>query len=77
MEAAVASDPQITVRDSVVRLIRGDITELDVDAFVFYAQSDLALGSGFGGMITVRGGASVQKELDEMAPVADLEAFNA
>ena len=74
MEAAVASDPQITVRDSVVRLIRGDITELDVDAFVFYAQSDLALGSGFGGMITVRGGASVQKELDEMAPVADLEA---
>ncbi len=74
MEAAVASDPQISVRDSVVRLIRGDITELDVDAFVFYAQSDLALGSGFGGMITVRGGASVQKELDEMAPVADLEA---
>jgi len=74
MEAAVASDPQVTIRDSVVRLIRGDITELEVDAFVFYAQPDLALGSGFGGMITVRGGASIQKELDEMAPVADLEA---
>ena len=74
MEAAVASHPQVTVRDSVVRLIKGDITELEVDAFVFYAQPDLALGSGFGGMITVRGGASIQKELDEMAPVPDLEA---
>ncbi len=74
MEAAVVPDPQVTIRDSVVRLIRGDITQLDVDAFVFYAQTDLALGSGFGGMITVRGGASVQKELDEMAPISDLEA---
>jgi len=74
MEAAVASDPQVTIRDSVVRIIRGDITELEVDAFVFYAQPDLALGSGFGGMITVRGGASIQKELGLMAPVADLEA---
>jgi len=72
MEAAVVSDPQIKIRDSVVRLVRADITELEVDAFVYYAQADLVLGSGFGGMITVRGGAGVQKELDEMAPVAEL-----
>ena len=52
-----------------VRLIRGDITELDVDAFVFYAQPDLALGSGFGTAISVRGGPSIQKELDELGPV--------
>jgi len=74
MEAAVASDPQVTIGGSVVKLVRGDITELEVDAFVYYARSDLALGSGFGGMITVRGGASIQKELDELAPVADTEA---
>jgi len=74
MEAAVASDPHVRIRDSVVRLVKGDITELEVDAFVFYAQSDLALGSGFGGMVTVRGGASIQKELNALAPVADLEA---
>jgi O-acetyl-ADP-ribose deacetylase (regulator of RNase III) len=74
MEAAVMSDPQIKFGDTVVRLMKGDITELEVDAFVFYAQSDLALGSGFGGMIAVRGGASVQKELDELAPVPHLEA---
>ncbi|MCJ7628527.1 MAG: macro domain-containing protein, partial [Longimicrobiales bacterium] len=74
MEAAVASDPQVTIRDSVVRLVKGDITELEVDGFVFYAQPNLALGSGFGGMITIRGGAAIQKELDQLAPVAELEA---
>lgn len=74
MEAAVASGPQVEFGNSVVRLVRGDITELEVDAFVFYAQPNLALGSGFGGMIAVRGGASVQKELDGLAPVAELEA---
>jgi O-acetyl-ADP-ribose deacetylase (regulator of RNase III) len=74
MEAAVMSDPQVKFGDTVVHLMKGDITELEVDAFVFYAQSDLALGSGFGGMIAVRGGASIQKELDELAPIGYLEA---
>ncbi len=74
MESALLSGPLVNVNDSVVRLVRGDITELEVDAFVFYAREDLALGSGFGGMITVRGGPSVQKELDELAPVAPLQA---
>lgn len=74
MEAVVASDPTLTFGDCLVRLVRGDITELEVDAFVFYAQPDLALGSGFGGMIAVRGGAAIQKELDEMAPIAEMEA---
>lgn len=74
MEATVASDPQVVIGDSVVRLVREDITEIEVDAFVYYARPDLALGSGFGGMIAVRGGASIQKELDQMAPVEPLEA---
>lgn len=77
MESSVLSDPRTVIRDSVVRLIRGDITELEVDAFVFYAQPDLALGSGFGGAIAVRGGPSVQKELNEMVargPIATGEA---
>ncbi|MGD8867120.1 MAG: macro domain-containing protein [Gemmatimonadales bacterium] len=68
MTNAVAEGIQIA--DCIVRLIKGDITDLDVDAFVFYAQSDLTLGSGFGGAIAVRGGPSVQKELETLAPVA-------
>ena len=75
MEAAVASDPQVTIGGTVVHLNRDDITEAEVDGFVFYAQNDLGLGSGFGGMIAVRGGASIQKELDEMSPVGDLEVI--
>ncbi len=59
---------------SVVRLIKDDISDLEVDAFVFYAQSDLALGSGFGTAITVRGGASIQKELDALSPVEPCDA---
>ncbi len=62
------------VNQSVVRLVKGDVTELEVDAFVFYAQHDLALGSGFGGAIAVRGGPSVQKELDELGPLEAGEA---
>jgi O-acetyl-ADP-ribose deacetylase (regulator of RNase III) len=57
------------VKDSVIRLMIGDITDIDVECFVFYAQSDLKLGSGFGGAIAVRGGPSVQKELDILAPI--------
>ena len=57
------------INERVVRLIRGDITDLEADAFVYYAQPDLALGSGFGGAVAMRGGPAVQKELDEMGPV--------
>ncbi len=56
------------IRNSTVRLIKGDITDLEVEAFVFYARSDLKLGSGYGNAIAVRGGPSIKKELDLMAP---------
>lgn len=53
-----------------VRVTCGDITELEVDGFVFFARPDLKLGSGFGGTIARRGGSSIQKELREMVPQA-------
>lgn len=56
------------IRNSILRLIKGDITDLEVEAFVFYARSDLKLGSGYGNAIAVRGGPSIKKELDELAP---------
>lgn len=62
------------INRTVVRLTKDDITDIEVDAFVFYAQADLALGSGFGTAISVRGGPTVQKELQELAPVATGEA---
>ena len=42
------------IHNSTVRLVKGDITELEVQAFVFYAQHDLQLGSGYGNVITLR-----------------------
>jgi len=54
------------INQSDFRLIKDDLTALDVEAFVFYAQSNLALGSGFGNAISMRGGPSIKKELDEL-----------
>jgi O-acetyl-ADP-ribose deacetylase (regulator of RNase III) len=49
--------------------VKDDITTLDVESFVYYARSDLNLGSGLGGAITVRGGPSIQEELTKLAPI--------
>ncbi len=57
------------IHNSTVSLVKGDITLLEVQAFVFYAQHDLQLGSGFGTAITLRGGPSIQEELTPLAPI--------
>ena len=67
MPEAVADETRIN--RTVLRLIKEDLTMLDVDAFVFYAANDLALGSGFGTAVSVRGGPTVQEELEKLAPV--------
>jgi len=59
----------LQVGNSIIRLVKDDITTLDVESFVYYARSDLNLGSGLGGAITVRGGPSIQAELTKMAPI--------
>lgn len=62
------------INQTSVRLEMGDVTELDSDAFVFYARSDLQLGSGYGTAIMVRGGPEIKKELESLAPVQTGEA---
>ena len=74
MPPAVADAPTVTFNGTVVKLIIDDLTALDVEAFVFYAEESLALGSGYGTAISNRGGPSIQKALDELAPVATTEA---
>ena len=69
LTAAQAASRPIPVGRGTLCLVRDDITTLDVDAFVFYAQPDLALGSGFGTAISSRGGPSIQKELDRLDPI--------
>jgi O-acetyl-ADP-ribose deacetylase (regulator of RNase III) len=62
-------DDRLEIGNSVIKLVRGDISDLDVESFVYYARSDLKLGSGHGGAITVRGGPQIQEELDKLAPI--------
>jgi len=59
---------QVTMNKATMRVVREDITTFEIDAFVFYATPDLVLGTGFGNAIAVRGGPSVQQELNEKAP---------
>ena len=67
MELAMTLDK--TVGRTAVSLIIGDITDIEVEAFVFYARPDLKLGTGFGTAISTRGGPKIQEELDGLAPV--------
>lgn len=60
--------------NATVRLVRGDITQLEVDAFAFDITGDAKLGSGFGGAIQQRGGVAIQKELDALGAVPTGEA---
>ncbi len=64
----------VPVHQSTLRLTRADITALDVEAFVFYARPDLALGSGFGNAIARRGGPGIKRELDAVGAIPATEA---
>lgn len=60
---------EMNIKGRRLRLQKGDITDLDIESFVYYAQPDLALGSGFGTAIAVRGGQSIKEELKTLGPV--------
>lgn len=63
------------VGNSTIRLVKSDITDIEIEAFVYYAQPDLVLGSGFGTAISMRGGPSVQEELKEHGVIKTTEAI--
>lgn len=55
-----------TINGKTIRLIQGDLTELDVDAIVNAANSSLILGGGVAGAIRTKGGPSIQQECDQI-----------
>ena len=60
---------EVTVQGRIIRLQKGDLTALLVDAVVFYARQDLQLGAGFGSAIQSRGGDAVKQELAKIGAV--------
>jgi O-acetyl-ADP-ribose deacetylase (regulator of RNase III) len=65
---------ELKVNRSVIRLTTAFIIDLDVDAIVFYARPDLALGSGFGAAIATKAGPKVQEELKRVGGINTTEA---
>ena len=64
----------LIMKESKLRLERGDLTAMDIESIVFYARHDLNLGSGFGSAIALRGGPSIQEELTTLGTIATGEA---
>jgi len=54
------------INGTIISITKDDLTMMDVEAIVFYANKDLSLGSGYGNAISTRGGPSIKKELDAM-----------
>ena len=62
------------VGNHVIKLVRGDITDLAVDAFVYDLTADCKLGSGYGGAIAARGGKVVQDQLNAVGALSTGDA---
>lgn len=62
------------INEKKLVLVRGDITDLAVDAIVNAANSHLQLGGGVAGAIRVKGGPSIQRECDRIGPIRVGEA---
>jgi len=62
------------IGDKKLKLVQGDITAMDIEAFVFDITEDVKLGSGFGSAIQQRGGVAIQKELEEIGSCPTGEA---
>jgi O-acetyl-ADP-ribose deacetylase (regulator of RNase III) len=60
----VAGMVERRIGDKIIRLVRDDITDMEVDAFVYDITEDAKLGSGHGSAIQQRGGVKIQEALD-------------
>ena len=53
---------QRKIKNSILELVQGDITEMDTEAIVNAANANLILGGGVAGAIRRKGGPEIQKE---------------
>ncbi len=57
---------ELTVNNSKIKLVQGDITELSTDVIVNAANAQLILGGGVAGAIRRKGGPSIQEECNKI-----------
>lgn len=59
----------LTVKGTTVRLVKGDITTLSVDAIVNAANNRLEMGGGVAGAICRKGGRAIEEEAMRKGPI--------
>jgi O-acetyl-ADP-ribose deacetylase (regulator of RNase III) len=57
---------ELKIKNSIIRLVQGDITELDTDVIVNAANAQLRLGGGVAGAIRSKGGPQIQEECNKI-----------
>jgi O-acetyl-ADP-ribose deacetylase (regulator of RNase III) len=60
---------QITIKNSIITLKQGDITDLEVDVIVNAANAQLILGGGVAGAIRKKGGPKIQEECNKIGSI--------
>jgi len=56
----------VTLENTQLEIVEGDITELEIDAIVNPANEELQLGGGVAGAIRERGGPAIQEECNRI-----------
>jgi len=62
------------IKETEIKVIRGDITEQETEAIVNAANNRLIMGGGVAGAILRKGGQSIQDECNKIGPIAIGEA---
>jgi len=57
---------EIIIKNSILKLVQGDITELNTDVIVNAANAQLILGGGVAGAIRRKGGTKIQEECNKI-----------
>jgi O-acetyl-ADP-ribose deacetylase (regulator of RNase III) len=65
---------EIVVKDTVIRIIKGDISEVSAQAIVNAANNQLWMGSGVAGAIKRKGGKEIEDEAVKKGPIPVGEA---
>ncbi|MFH1398427.1 MAG: macro domain-containing protein [Candidatus Omnitrophota bacterium] len=64
------------IKDTEIKIIKGDITELKVDAIVNAANNKLVMGGGVAGVIRRKGGKEIEDEAVKKGPIKIGEAIS-
>jgi len=57
---------ELIIKNSKIKLVQGDITELEMDAIVNAANAQLIMGGGVAGAIRRKGGSQIQEECNKI-----------